>query len=1257
MSEHPIRIKSVNVNRNNDRMHGILQNDDVEFDIILIQEPWFGTVATLRSDTDPDGTSQPDFPANNKWLTFSPPHPSNVRPKVCIYANRRTIDQTLITNHIPPNPLLSSNSMVLDLLSPINRDTIQLRLINVYHDKPTSGHSLSHLFSHTLDDAIPTILLGDFNTHSPRWSLPHSTHSSWAPAFHEWMDVNGLEALNPTNEHTWHKRGSRSSIIDLALANESARFIANLSAVSVSWSHAASDHATLLINLYSDHAPSPPLPDLHGFHIDQNKKETWYNSFRTLTSNHAMLSSTDPLSAAEQLNEAILATCRSHLDKIKSGPPKGAVWWNEQCTLHLHALRSTPPGEARAKASKIFRASVREAKRSWAHDQLFESHKTENIWRMARVRKGRRSQVLPPLKDANGIVHSDTLTKSSLLKNRFFPEKTNAVDLTLASANDPTPLPTRAWLPISTLEIAEAIKGTSNKLAPGPSGINYKILKWAFDACPEVFAHVFNLSLSKSIHPWKHATVVPVPKPNKPDYSTPKAYRPVSLMECTGKLLEKVIAKRIMNDIAMHPDILPPNQFGSRPQHNTTDAALALVHRVQATRSTGYHAALILFDISGFFDHIDANRTRDILEKKGFPPNMVKWVFSFLTDRFASIRLDSTTLAPFKVPDGTPQGSPLSPIISAIYTSFLLSLSSTWTHSSLSLYVDDGAILAVSATPKSACENAISKLEQSLRWLNTNGLQTDAEKTELMIFSPNRYRGPKWDAAYTDPTGTRHNIRPTSRLRYLGFYLTPTLDWRPHVSIMAMRARSTIRGLSILGNSIRGLDLLHWKQVYLMYVIPILTYGAEVWYTGHRQKHLVNMLQVAQNEGIRKITGVFRTTPTAISENMIGIAPIKFVLSRSLHSFRNRMSTTNPHHILHSILTEDQCTYWHVTPPTNLSSLLHNLTPSTYVHPPHSSWSPPNLSFAPHNPLTQSTVLYYVPSTVENSYIIHVASKTHSTYKLLRSFIGTDHIQALGLAIASTLREFPTITSHFIHTQSFEQKLTSSRPHRDSLTFSTIRDTIDSSPLTLFCFHLFHTHAKDSPNPTQRRLWNRQFSASPLQPLPPPPLSPREQMWQNVKNEYVPIIHPAALACQTPDNGKPVAAIRGAVKAHSRLITSSIIRIATGHCFDAMYSQRFRPSANDTRLCPHAHSRPHLHTRHHILFQCANYARERRRFLPRPWRLNTILQSEDATEKLGLFLKASNCSILRPLPTSARTPSPTLTHSSRNHNPLNPDPP
>lgn len=112
--------------------------------------------------------------------------------------------------------------MVIDILSPTNRKHIDLRVVNIYHDKPESGHALSHIFSHELDTNIPTLFLGDFNTHSPKWSLPHSTTSSWAHAFHEWMDENGLETLNPVNEHTWFQHGSRPSIIDLALANESA---------------------------------------------------------------------------------------------------------------------------------------------------------------------------------------------------------------------------------------------------------------------------------------------------------------------------------------------------------------------------------------------------------------------------------------------------------------------------------------------------------------------------------------------------------------------------------------------------------------------------------------------------------------------------------------------------------------------------------------------------------------------------------------------------------------------------------------------------------------------------------------------------------------------------------------------------------------------------------------------------------------------------------------------------------------------------
>ena len=34
-------------------------------------------------------------------------------------------------------------------------------------------------------------------------------------------------------------------------------------------------------------------------------------------------------------------------------------------------------------------------------------------------------------------------------------------------------------------------------------------------------------------------------KPNKPNYSEPKAYRPIALLDTLGKVLETVISKRL----------------------------------------------------------------------------------------------------------------------------------------------------------------------------------------------------------------------------------------------------------------------------------------------------------------------------------------------------------------------------------------------------------------------------------------------------------------------------------------------------------------------------------------------------------------------------------------------------------------------------------------------------------------------------------------------------------------------------------------
>lgn len=78
---------------------------------------------------------------------------------------------------------------------------------------------------------------------------------------------------------------------------------------------------------------------------------------------------------------------------------------------------------------------------------------------------------------------------------------------------------------------------------------------------------------------WRKAIAIALAKPKKPDYSNPRAYRLIQLLDCLGKVLEKVVATRLSHYVAKY-NIVPANQFGARPGSATEDAILTFVNDV-----------------------------------------------------------------------------------------------------------------------------------------------------------------------------------------------------------------------------------------------------------------------------------------------------------------------------------------------------------------------------------------------------------------------------------------------------------------------------------------------------------------------------------------------------------------------------------------------------------------------------------------------------------------------------------------------------
>jgi hypothetical protein len=74
-------------------------------------------------------------------------------------------------------------------------------------------------------------------------------------------------------------------------------------------------------------------------------------------------------------------------------------------------------------------------------------------------------------------------------------------------------------------------------------------------------------------------------------------------------------------------------------------------------------------DVKGAFDHVSRTQLTKRMEELDTDPQIIQWTNSFITDRKASLVINGHESAMTPTQTGIPQGSPVSPIISAIYNS------------------------------------------------------------------------------------------------------------------------------------------------------------------------------------------------------------------------------------------------------------------------------------------------------------------------------------------------------------------------------------------------------------------------------------------------------------------------------------------------------------------------------------------------------------------------------------------------------------
>ena len=186
----------------------------------------------------------------------------------------------------------------------------------------------------------------------------------------------------------------------------------------------------------------------------------------------------------------------------------------------------------------------------------------------------------------NGRPIEDVATLFETMHTHF-STSTAAAGISWEDINQIPQLEPRSFPPISQKEIWDALRPTNNSSAPGPDHITWRHVKLAlsFPDMDAALAALYNKICFSGTWPthFKDSFSVIIPKPNKPDYSIPKAYRPIALLNTLGKLLTKILANRLQHDAAEH-GILHRDQYGGIQGHSTIDAGLVLADFISEHR-------------------------------------------------------------------------------------------------------------------------------------------------------------------------------------------------------------------------------------------------------------------------------------------------------------------------------------------------------------------------------------------------------------------------------------------------------------------------------------------------------------------------------------------------------------------------------------------------------------------------------------------------------------------------------------------------
>ena len=216
--------------------------------------------------------------------------------------------------------------------------------------------------------------------------------------------------------------------------------------------------------------------------------------------------------------------------------------------------------------------------------------------------------------------------------------------------------------PVTKFDVKAEIKNLNSQKSPEYDGISIKMIKTVANEISEPLSHVFNFTFLSGTIPdsLKIALVTPVFKDNETNEF--KTYRPISVITCFSKILEKRMYRRLIKFIEKNK-ILTKHQYSFRDNRSTELAIIQLADRITKVNDKREYTYGIFLDLSKPFDTINHKILIQKLEHYGIRGIPLLWFENYLTNRKQIVKYNDVRSKEMIIKTGVLQGSILGPIL------------------------------------------------------------------------------------------------------------------------------------------------------------------------------------------------------------------------------------------------------------------------------------------------------------------------------------------------------------------------------------------------------------------------------------------------------------------------------------------------------------------------------------------------------------------------------------------------------------------